>query len=106
MQDQTMRTYALLFAVSVSIVAHAAQARDYKAGMLTVVDPWSRATPKGATVGGGYLKIVNAGTEADRLVSGSADIAASFQIHEMTMERGIAKMRPLKDGLEIKAGQT
>src|SRR5205085_1068352 len=73
---------------------------------LTVVGPWSRATPKGATVGSGYLKIVNTGVEADRIVGGSSDVAASFQIHEMTMEKGVARMRPVKDGVEIKPGQT
>jgi periplasmic copper chaperone A len=105
MQDQTMRTYALLLAVFASLVAHAASARDYKAGTLTIADLWSRATPKGATVGSGYLKIVNAGTMADRLIGGSSEVATSFQIHEMTMEKGVAKMRPVKDGLEIKPGQ-
>jgi copper(I)-binding protein len=106
MQDQTMRTHAMMLAAFVTLIANAASARDYKAGALTISDPWSRATPRGATVGGGYLKIVNSGTMPDRLVGGSSEIAASFQIHEMTMERGVAKMRQLKDGLEIKPGQT
>src|ERR1700758_1606909 len=101
-----MRAYALVVAVLVSLTARAASASEYKAGALTVIDPWSRATPKGASVGSGYLKIVNSGSTADRLVSGSTDAASSFQVHEMTMEEGVAKMRPLKDGLEIKPGQT
>src|SRR6516162_2744974 len=37
------------------------------------------------------------------IVPGSA---GSFQVHEMAMEKGVAKMRQLKDGLEIKPGQT
>ena len=101
-----MRTCALLAAVLVSLVGRHADASDYKAGAITISDPWSHATPKGASVGAGYLKIANAGTSADRLVGGSSDVASSFQIHEMTMEKGVAKMRPLKDGLEIKPGQT
>ena len=52
------------------------------------------------------MKITNNGTTADRLISGSSEIAGSFQVHEMTMEKGVAKMRPVKDGLEIKPGQT
>jgi hypothetical protein len=70
------------------------------------MDPWSRATPKGTTVGSGYLTIVNSGTTADRLVAVSSDVASSLQVHEMTMEKGVSKMRPLKSGLEIKPGQT
>jgi len=106
MEDQTMRTCALLLAMLVNLITQTAFARDYKAGTLTIVDPWSRATPKSAKVGSGYLKIVNAGTTADRLIGGSAEVAGSFQMHEMTMEKGVAKMRPLTDGLEIKPGQT
>jgi copper(I)-binding protein len=105
-QDQAMRTYALLLTAFVSLCAHVAPARDYQSGILTITDPWSRATPKGATVGAGYLKIANTGTTADRLIGGSSEIAASFQIHEMSMENGVAKMRPVKNGIEIKPGQT
>jgi len=101
-----MRSLALLIAALVGLAAMPASAREYKAGTLTITDPWSRATPKGASVGAGYLKIVNTGTTADRLVSGSSDVAGSLQVHEMTMEKGVAKMRQLKEGLEIKPGQT
>jgi copper(I)-binding protein len=97
-----MRSFALLIAVLVGLPMPAF-ARDYKAGALTITDPWSRATPKGASVGAGYLKIVNTGTTADRLVAGSTDVAGSFQVHEMAMEKGVAKN---KEGLEIKPGQT
>jgi len=101
-----MRSFALLIAALVGLAAMPASAREYKAGTLTITDPWSRATPKGASVGAGYLKIVNTGTTADRLVSGSSDVAGSLQVHEMTMEKGVAKMRQLREGLEIKPGQT
>ena len=42
-----------------------------KAGSLTLEQPWSRATPGGAKVGGGYLRITNTGTAPDRLTGGS-----------------------------------
>jgi copper(I)-binding protein len=101
-----MRTFVLLLTVLLGLAATTVSARDYKAGTLTIIDPWSRATPKGASVGSGYLKIVNSGATADRLTGGSSEIAGAFQIHEMTMEKGVAKMRLLKDGLDIKPGQT
>jgi len=101
-----MRTYVFLFGLLLGLAATAASARDYKIGDLTVTDPWSRATPKGAKVAAGYMKITNTGTAPDRLISGSSDVSASFQIHEMSMDHGVAKMRPLKDGIEIKPGQT
>jgi copper(I)-binding protein len=97
----------LAFAVIGCIgIALAAQARDYKAGGIEIADPWARATPKGASVAGGYMKITNTGTSPDRLLRGSSDVAPTFEVHEMSMENGIAKMRPVKGGLEIKPGET
>jgi copper(I)-binding protein len=98
---------ALVFIASVlGILIANAQARDYKVGTIDVVDPWSRATPKGASVAAGYMKITNTGTVLDRLIAGSSDIAPTFELKEMTMQDGIAKMRPVKGGLEIKPGET
>jgi copper(I)-binding protein len=78
----------------------------YKVGSLTVTAPWARATPKGAPVAGGYLTITNNGSEPDRLVGGSFTAAARFEVHEMAMQNGIMRMRPLTAGLEIKPGET
>ena len=101
-----MRATALLIAGLMTFSSATAPARDYKLGSIDVVDPWSRATPKGASVAAGYMKITNNGTSADRLISGSSDIAPTFEIHEMSMDNGVAKMRPVKGGLEIKPGET
>jgi periplasmic copper chaperone A len=83
-----------------------AQAEDVTVGSLKISAPWARATPKGASVGGGYLKITNTGTAPDRLVGGSTDISGRFEIHEMKMEGGVMKMRPVANGIEIKPGLT
>jgi periplasmic copper chaperone A len=84
----------------------AASAVDYKVGALEINNPWSRAVPKGAKVAAGYMTIKNTGTEPDRLVAGSTPVAGRFEIHEMSMDKGVMKMRPLPSGLEIKPGQT
>ncbi len=78
----------------------------YKAGDMLVVSPWTRATPGGAKIGGGYLKITNNGSSADRLVGISAAFAGHVELHEMSMTDGVMKMRPLANGLEIKPGET
>lgn len=101
-----MRGSASFIAAIFTVALTAAQARDYKAGSIDIADPWSRATPKGATVAAGYVKIINNGSTPDRLIGGSSDIAPTFEVHEMTMEDGVAKMRPVKGGLEIKPGET
>lgn len=81
-------------------------AQDITAGTLKIEQPWTRATPGGAKVAGGFMKITNTGKESDRLVGGSSDVAKIFEVHEMAMEGGMMKMRALDKGLEIKPGET
>jgi copper(I)-binding protein len=78
----------------------------FNLGDLTVTSPWTRATPGGAKIAGGYLKITNSGTSADRFVGARSDAADHAEIHEMSMSDGLMKMRPLPNGLEIKPGET
>lgn len=77
-----------------------------KVGTLTIEQPWSRATPGGARVAGGYVRITNTGTEPDRLVSGTSSAAERVEIHEMATVNGMMTMRPLASGLVIAPGQT
>jgi copper(I)-binding protein len=97
--------FALAFAFSV-LVSAAAQAEDISVDGIKISNPWVRATPKRAPVGGGYLTITNTGITADRLVGGASDASDKFEIHEMSMDHGVMKMRPLANGLEIKPGAT
>lgn len=71
------------------------------AGDVTVIQAWSRATPKGAKVAGGYVTIENRGGEPDRLLTASSTAAAKVEIHQMALQDGIMTMRPLDDGLII-----
>ena len=64
------------------------------------------ATPEGAKVGAGYLKITNTGKETDRLIGGSLPAAMAIEVHQMTMSDGVKKMRKMDHGIEIKPGQT
>jgi copper(I)-binding protein len=84
--------------------AKSAAAPSYKIGALVLEAPWIRATPGGAQVAGGYVKISNTGTEPDRLVGGTFPLAAAVEVHEMGMTDGVMKMRSLPNGLEIKPG--
>src|SRR6476659_5500180 len=83
-----------------------AQGADGKVGDLQISAPWARATPKGAQVGGGYLKITNTGSTPDRLTGGASVVSGKVEVHEMSMSGGIMKMRQLGNGLEIKPGET
>ncbi|HXB79452.1 MAG TPA: copper chaperone PCu(A)C [Bradyrhizobium sp.] len=89
-----------------ALTCASASAEEVKAGDLVITQAWSRATPGGAKVGGGYLTIENKGSTADRLIGGSADIAAKVQVHEMAMNNGVMTMRPIDKGLTIEPGKT
>ena len=85
--------------------AAGAQAQAVVAGDLMIQQAWSRPTPAGAPVGAGYLTIVNTGKRADRLLSVSSSVAQTSEIHEMSMDGGIMRMRALPAGILIPAGQ-
>lgn len=96
----------LLAAAFAAAVLSSASAHEYKAGSIEIKHPWARATPKGAVVAGGYMTLINTGSEPDRLLGGSTVAARKFEIHQMSMDGGVMKMRPLPNGVEIKPGQT
>ena len=80
-------------------------AEEVRAGDLVITQAWSRATPGGAKIGGGFLTIENKGTTPDRLIGGSADVAGKVEVHEMSMNNGVMTMRELDKGLTIEPGK-
>ncbi|MEH2611860.1 copper chaperone PCu(A)C [Bradyrhizobium sp. AZCC 1693] len=106
MQIRKLIQMSLACVLAAYLSSAPARAEDVKAGDLVIGQAWSRATPSGAKTGGGYLTIENKGSAPDRLVGGSADVAGSVQVHEMSMDKGVMKMRPLDQGLTIEPGKT
>lgn len=72
---------------------------------VVVTQAWSRATPGGSKVAGGYLTIENKGSVADKLLSASTTVAKKVEIHEMAVADGVMTMRPVEGGLPIDAGK-
>jgi periplasmic copper chaperone A len=62
-------------------------------GDLEIDHPWARATPPGASVGGGYVTVRNGGDAADKLVGASSPAAHQVQLHVMRMDNGVMRMR-------------
>jgi periplasmic copper chaperone A len=107
MQSRFLLRFSLSAFALLSIpLAVAQEERAYRAGSLVIEAPWSRATPGGAKIGSGYMRIVNSGPEPDRLIGGTASVAARIEVHESSMSDGIARMRPVDGGLLIKPGET
>jgi copper(I)-binding protein len=88
------------------IAAQAGAPEPIKIGALQIETPWLRATPGGAKVAAGYLRITNTGSEPDRLVGASMPLAGRGDVHEMSMQDGVMHMRPLAQGLTIAPGDS
>ncbi len=98
-----MRSY-LLAGLLLASLAFPALAQDYRLGALSISHPWTRATAAPGAVGGGYLVIRNTGSEADRLLRVESPAAGTVELHTMSMEGGVMRMRPLAGGIPIPAG--
>jgi periplasmic copper chaperone A len=108
-KEYSMTSFARGFigaALLAGLLAAPAQAQEVKAGDLVITQAWSRATPGGAKIAGGYLTIENKGSAPDRLIGGSGDVADKIEVHEMAMNNGVMTMRPLDKGLTIEPGKT
>src|SRR5216683_7382468 len=82
-----------------------AQSQEVKLGDLVILQPWSRAAPRGAEVATGYLTIENKGTTADHLVGGSTEVAEKLQIQQISMIGGGMAVQPVDGGLAISPGE-
>lgn len=79
-------------------------ATEADASSIAIAAAWSRETAEGQNAGGAFMTIVNTGTAADRLTGGSTPVAGRVEIHTMTMEDDVMRMRQLEEGLEVPAG--
>lgn len=101
-----IQSSAFMASLFISLAVAPATAHDFRIRQIRIDHPWSRATPPVAAVAGGYLTLINEGQTPDRLVSISSPLAERVEIHESRVVDGVARMRPLPDGLSIPAGTT
>jgi len=86
------------------LLAQPAQAHGFAVGDLFVRHPYATPSLAGSQNGAVYFKgIKNAGKETDQLLSAKTQVADKVEIHEMTMDGDVMKMRPLSS-IEIPAG--
>lgn len=69
---------------------------------VAIMDNWVRANAPGQSVGAAYMTLLSA--QDSTMIKAEADIAGSVEIHSMTMENGVMKMRILEE-LPLKAGK-
>ena len=86
--------------IAILLLAGAASAQT---GSLALKNAWARATPGRAETGAAYLTIEAAGP--DRLTGVSTPVAGKAELHEMSMQGDIMKMRSLA-AIDLPAGRT
>jgi copper(I)-binding protein len=65
-----------------------------------------RATVGSIPSSAGYLTIRNNGTDNDWLVAATGDLARKTELHSMTMDNGVMRMRQVEGGIPVPAGGT
>ncbi|MGZ3157481.1 MAG: copper chaperone PCu(A)C [Burkholderiaceae bacterium] len=91
----------LLTCITTLAISALALAHDYKVGNLQIEHTVARPSFPGQPSGAAYLTIENHGKVSDKLMSVSSPIAQSAQIHTMSMEGNVMRMREV-DGIELK----
>jgi periplasmic copper chaperone A len=93
-----MTRFARSFAAAAAALAFAAAAQ----AQITVQSPWIRGTVAQQKATGFFAEITSA--RGGRLVGAASPVAGIVEIHEMSMEGNVMKMRAVP-ALELPAGQ-
>lgn len=75
------------------------------AAEVMVHNAWARPTVEGQQGGGGFMTLMNHGKSDDKLISATSPLAARVELHTMSMEGEVMRMRQVPS-IELKAGQS
>ncbi|MET0337164.1 MAG: copper chaperone PCu(A)C [Caulobacter sp.] len=93
----------LLAAAAIGLfAAGCGKAADAAPPTVAVANAWCRAAPAVAPAGGCYLTLK--ASADDRLAAVETKAADRAEIHTMSVDGGVMRMRELKEGLTLKAG--
>jgi copper(I)-binding protein len=96
----------ILALVASLLLSGPALAHDVTVGDLQIIHPHIPQPAASAKAAGGFMAIVNNGSEADRLIGVESDIAAKSEVHESKVDaNGIGTMEHV-DAIEIPPGET
>jgi copper(I)-binding protein len=101
-----MRSYHLstaMLALLALILGAPARAHDITQGDLLIQHPWARPSIGKAPNGAVFMRIVNRGTTADRLISAETERANKTELHTHIHDQGVMRMRPV-EGIDLPAG--
>lgn len=98
-----MNPKPILSAAALVLASAFAHAHSFKLGDIDIGHPYARVTAPGQPTGGGYLKLDNKGRD-DKLLSARAAVSASVELHSMSMDGDVMRMRQV-DAIALPAGK-
>ncbi len=101
---KTLHNILAAIAALILLAAGPAGAHEVKAGDITIIHPWARASSGMARSGGAFMTIANDGTRPEKLISARTTIAAKTMLHKTVMDGDVMKMTHVKGGIAIPAG--
>jgi copper(I)-binding protein len=106
-----MQLISLIMSAALLLAGVPSHAGEYQAGEIRIDNPYARPTMPGQTSGGAYLTLENKGKNPDKLISIASPAAKAVEIHTMSMDGNIMKMREVtsielkpSDRVEMKPG--
>lgn len=99
----------VMFAGLMSLAAMAmgptslAAAEATTVGPIRIDAPWVRPSLGNTSVSAAYMSIVDTGSEGDRLIEASSDVAEAVELHTHIKDGDVMKMRRV-DAIEVPAG--
>ena len=95
-----MRIVILLLIIFYSFIS---QAHKFEAENMIIDHPWMKVFNNN---GAGYFKIKNIGQTDIELLEVVSETVNNIEMHTIIMEEGVSKMRPIKGGVIVKAGES
>lgn len=103
MNQQTRAWAFFLIAAFLMLLPSSAVTHQFEIGSITILEPWTRATPGPAKAGVGYMTIINSGGDDDRLLGAESTLSKRTELHTHIMDGTVMKMVHLEDGVVLPA---
>jgi hypothetical protein len=87
----------LVFALLSLSISALALAHEFVAGDIHIAHPHARATVPGQPAAAAYIGLDNGGKTADKLIGASSPVAKAVELHTMSMDNNIMRMREVKE---------
>jgi copper(I)-binding protein len=98
-----MKPYVFAIAALLPLAAPGSAHAGHRQQPVRITEAWARETAPTQVNGGAFLTITNHADQPDRLVSATSPVSTTAQLHTMSMDGGVMRMRELPEGIPVPA---